>query len=356
MPPISNTPLVFDNSKFIWTPEMVSGIAPPGERSFRKIFATPAGKAPVFAQIISICDEAHTFYVNGREVGSVPSFYNAQSICVGLEPCVNVFGIQGRNGGPGWPAAATATIRITYLDGTTTILATDSSWKSYGGVAPGFSALSFDDSSWSPAYTVGATSWTTSMGGKAPPVAGCQALSFDDAYWIRTSLPTARPVGWRTFRRTLTSPAGKSAVLADIIISADAEFALYMNGALFGHTFPRIGQTKHFCVGLLAGTNVFAAKADYSRQTDHIGILSTMQITYTDNSTSTIVTDSSWLASTDASAGFERPDFDDRGWKNSDIVFKYPVVFGAFYNHTPEKVECQNVTLSPCPGYVSLYF
>ncbi|KAJ7473505.1 hypothetical protein FB451DRAFT_1134011 [Mycena latifolia] len=147
-----NTPLTFANSKWIWTSEMASGSAPQGLRSFRKAFMAPEGKTPVLAHILSVSDDAHTFFVNGRQVSSGP-FGVAQSRCAGLDPCLNVFAIKGENGGG--VAGVLATVRVTYSDGTTSTLVTDASWRADLQANPGFEALLVDDSSWSTAYIIG---------------------------------------------------------------------------------------------------------------------------------------------------------------------------------------------------------
>ncbi|KAJ7473539.1 hypothetical protein FB451DRAFT_293661 [Mycena latifolia] len=151
VPTLDNSPITFVNSKWIWTSEMATGSAPVDAlRSFRKAFVAPEGKTPVLAHILCVSDDDHTFFVNGRVVSSGP-FAVPRSVCVGLNPCLNVFAVKVQNSGGG-PAGLLVAIRVTYSDGTTSTLVTDASWRVDMEVKPGFEGLAFDDSSWNTAY------------------------------------------------------------------------------------------------------------------------------------------------------------------------------------------------------------
>ncbi|KAJ7627664.1 hypothetical protein DFH06DRAFT_966317, partial [Mycena polygramma] len=140
---------------WIWASEMAAGSAPQGPvRMFRKAFMAPEGKAPLSAHILSLNDDNHVLFVNGRQVSSGPPSV-PRAACVGLNPCLNVFAIKADNGGGG-AASLLAAIRITYSDGTTSMLGTDASWRVDTSETPGSEALSFDDSDWSTAYITGA--------------------------------------------------------------------------------------------------------------------------------------------------------------------------------------------------------
>ncbi|KAJ7448047.1 hypothetical protein FB451DRAFT_1533829 [Mycena latifolia] len=167
-------------------------------------------------------------------------------------------------------------------------------------------------------------------------------LSFMPAYWLWTSKPNSRPLGIRTFRKTFTTPVGKAPVLADILITADDKFTLYMNGELIGPT--RAYKANRFCVALRPCINVFAATAD-STFTDPGGIQAKFQISYADNSTSTVISDASWLVALTAPAGFERLEFDDSAWTPAYLFKQWSIVD----NDPPGKVECKNVESNPCP-------
>ncbi|KAJ7635549.1 hypothetical protein DFH06DRAFT_676141 [Mycena polygramma] len=147
-------PFGFANSKWIWTSEMAAGSAPVGAvRTFRKAFMAPEGKTPISAHILSASDDNQVFFVNGRQVSS-GTFGVPRAVCVGLNPCLNVFAVKVDNAGGG-PAGFLAAIRVTYSDGTTSMLGTDPSWRVDNGATPGFETLSFDDSAWATSYITG---------------------------------------------------------------------------------------------------------------------------------------------------------------------------------------------------------
>ncbi|KAJ7027801.1 hypothetical protein C8F04DRAFT_1399330 [Mycena alexandri] len=147
--------LDFSETKWIWTSGMAAGTVPVGNRvAARKVFIAPEGKVPVHAQILTAADDTHTVYVNGRAVISTTSW--------GVPNSENLGGIAG----------LIAKIRVTYLDGSTSTLVTDTSWRVDGSVPSGFEALAFDDSTWATAYVITPSPW--SPFGTLPPLAKCE--------------------------------------------------------------------------------------------------------------------------------------------------------------------------------------
>ncbi|KAJ6475130.1 hypothetical protein C8R47DRAFT_1076176 [Mycena vitilis] len=147
-------PFGFTNSKWIWSSEMAAGTAPVGAvRTFRKAFMAPEGKTPISAHIFSASDDNQVFFINGRQV-ITGTFGVPRAVCVGLNPCLNVFAVKVDNAGGG-PAGFLAAIRVTYSDGTTSMLGTDPSWRVDNGATTGFETLSFDDSVWATSYVTG---------------------------------------------------------------------------------------------------------------------------------------------------------------------------------------------------------
>ncbi|KAJ7473334.1 hypothetical protein FB451DRAFT_291435 [Mycena latifolia] len=177
----------------------------------------------------------------------------------------------------------------------------------------------------------------------APP------LTFDQSHWLWTAEMASGYgyIGTRAFRKTFVTPPGKTAVLAEIIMNGDDDFMLYVNGDTIGgaSSWP---DTKRFCMALRPDVNMFAATVHTAAQLV-AGLLGTIQITYSDNSTTTIVTDSSWRVTTGAPAGFERPEFDDGAWPAASSFWQYPAGdWGAFFVPSAEKVECKNVKPDTC--------
>ncbi|KAJ7726741.1 hypothetical protein B0H16DRAFT_262914 [Mycena metata] len=169
--------LDFSGTNWIWTSGMAAGTVPNGNRvAARKVFIAPEGKVPVHAQILTAADDTHTVYVNGRAVISTTSWGVPKSACSSLNPCLNVFSVHAAN--IGGIAGLIAKIRVTYLDGSTSTLVTDASWRVDGSVPAGFETLAFDDSAWATAYVItpyGQSLWTRF--GTLPPSAQCQPAS-----------------------------------------------------------------------------------------------------------------------------------------------------------------------------------
>ncbi|KAJ7500238.1 hypothetical protein B0H11DRAFT_803189 [Mycena galericulata] len=147
--PVQLQPLGLDKAKWIW-----NSATPGGTRAFRKSFFAPDGKIPVRAEIICTADDAFVFFVNGREVSSSAIYKRPEYACVALAPCLNVFAIKGTDLVAG-TSGVLAKVRVTYADGSTSIIVTDSSWRAAPDVQPGFENLTVDDSGWDTAHSFG---------------------------------------------------------------------------------------------------------------------------------------------------------------------------------------------------------
>ncbi|KAF8069110.1 hypothetical protein FPV67DRAFT_1106939 [Lyophyllum atratum] len=161
--------------------------------------------------------------------------------------------------------------------------------------------------------------------------------SFQSASWIWTSeaeSPIA-PVADRAFRRTYDPPTGKSASFADIIITADDQFALYVNGGLAGSTLHADDEfgwktAWRYHVPLGSKRNVFAVHGVnlHDRNTGQdspAGLLVAIQITQSDGSTTMLTSDSNWRISKDIPVNFEASSFDDSSWDSASSIGNYGV-------------------------------
>ncbi|KAJ7460971.1 lectin [Mycena galericulata] len=320
--------LDFSASTWIWTDEVSGGNAPVGARAFRKDFVAPLGKTPVQADIILTADNSLTLYVNGIEVGTGGDYRFAERFCVPLCSCLNVFAVTAVNGAttPN-PAGLIAAIQITYSDGTTSNIVTDTTWRYSISVPNGYEQLSFDDSSWSPAIGEGAygvSPWGQIAIPSSPPV-----LSFTDAEWIWTNevVNGVAPPGFRAFRRTYTPPPGQTPTSATIIITTDNAYTLYVNGVLVGsgNNFP-VAQT--YTVALAPAPEVvFAVYAENTLTVENpAGLLAAIEINTAEcNCTAGVmfVTDGSWKSNTGTPAGFQLPGYDDSTWPAATVEGPY---------------------------------
>lgn len=152
-------------------------------------------------------------------------------------------------------------------------------------------------------------------------------VTFAGAQWIWTPEPDApyAPAEPRAFRKSLASPDGKSASRAEIIITADDSYKLWVNGDLLGQTAGAENEwqgSKLFTADLDANDNVIAVRTTNGANTP-AGLLVAVRITYGDGSTETFTSDASWKASKTVSAGFEAKAFDDSSWQAAAVQASY---------------------------------
>ncbi|PBK78496.1 hypothetical protein ARMSODRAFT_1078037 [Armillaria solidipes] len=288
-------PLTLTDSDWIWTGEEASagGSAPIGSRPFRKTIPHRSPKCAVCATILIATDDLHTLYVNGAEIGSGASS-SAQVYTVGLNPeSDNVIAVNGTN--TGGPAGLIATVLVDYTDGTTETFVTDESWKTLKSAPPsGFANPSL-------------------------------ALAFDitQSNWIWTNETNSAgnaPVGHRAFRKTVTSPYGKEAVCAKVVIARQHIHSLCQRPV------PRIGHRLPHSPSILrasesADRNVFAV--DGENTGGPAGVIATILMAYNDGTSVSYVTDTTWKTFTGLPTDFQLPATDDSTWRDATIVGKY---------------------------------
>jgi alpha-L-rhamnosidase len=161
---------------------------------------------------------------------------------------------------------------------------------------------------------------------------GDQELSVDGGSWIWTPEDTSpqAPPEPRAFRRAHESPAGREATSAEILITGDDSFRLWVNGDEVGGTQGANNEwrtARRFEVDLAADRNVFAVRTTNSLESNGTnspaGLLAVVRIRYDDGSTEDIVTDGSWRAGHTVPPGFEQPDFDDDEWSQAAVQAPY---------------------------------
>ncbi|KAG5634482.1 hypothetical protein H0H81_001804 [Sphagnurus paluster] len=297
-------------------------------------FTTPNGKAAISALILITVDDQFSLYVNGNLVGSSPTtpdiWKSSQKFSVPLSHSSNLFAVRGTN--VGGPAGLLAAIQITFSDGTTTIISSDASWRSAKNIPENFEFPSVNDSSWSPATVLapyGSGPWETNV--HSP----CGDISFTDATWIWSSevaLPIA-PAQPRAFHKTFQTPDGKTLKAAFILLTVDDGFDLYVNGILIGSSpsQPDIWRAaQRYTVPLnVSSSTLFAIKAtnlpDGSNGPTPAGLLATIQIVYTDETSTLIFSDSTWKVNKEVRAGFELPSTDDFTWSSATAIGNFGV-------------------------------
>ncbi|KAJ7273026.1 lectin [Mycena rebaudengoi] len=322
--------LDFSRSNWIWTNDVAAGAAPVGARAFRKAFTAPLGKTPVSAEILITADNVFTLYVNGAQVGTGPDYRYAERFCVALYPCLNVFAVTAVNAAtvPN-PAGLLVSIQILYQDGTTSTIVSDTTWRASIPVPNGFEQLSFDDSSWAPAIAEGAhgvSPWGRIGNPADPPAFSLQGVSW---IWTNEVVNGNAPPGPRAFRRTYIPPPGQIPTSANIIIAADNEYSLYVNGVLVG-SGTNFNVAQRYVVNLAPAPSVVLAvyAVNTAAVNNPAGLIVVAEIDSTSSecnctSGALLVTPQGWKANTGTPIGFQLPDYDDSSWPAATVEGVY---------------------------------
>lgn len=175
----------------------------------------------------------------------------------------------------------------------------------------------FDEDDWSGSVWIG----NGSAAGEDDPI------DLTGAQWIWTSDATTSgaPGEPRAFRRTVPTPDGKAATSADVLITADDSFRLFVNGELVGETEGAENEwqsSKLYTTDLDPQRNVFAVQTTNSPGSP-AGLIATIRIRYDDGSEDLVRTGTDWLASKTIPAGFAEPGFDDSAWPEAHAIADY---------------------------------
>ncbi|KAF4616409.1 hypothetical protein D9613_008242 [Agrocybe pediades] len=158
IPPSAASPrLSLSDANWIWTNEVQSGIAPVGNRAFRKTINLPPGQRATSATIYMAADDSFTLYVQGRIVGS-GSNWTANKYVVDILPHSQEVTIAVFAHNIGGPAGIIGQVNLTMEDcdcGSVVSFVTDGSWKSSNGTPAGFEQFGYDDSAWPAAVVEG---------------------------------------------------------------------------------------------------------------------------------------------------------------------------------------------------------
>ncbi|KAJ7495464.1 hypothetical protein FB451DRAFT_983914, partial [Mycena latifolia] len=323
----------FTSASWIWAPESAPPNAPPGDAALRFTYTPPAGKTPASATIVATVDDRFTLYANGALVGSAPNttdiWMQAQIFRgVPLSGANVLFAVRGTNlpdvstGGAG-PAGLLFAAQVTFTDGSSALVTSSTAWKATASIPANFQSPATSDADWPAALSLGAygvAPWDTQVV-VANPTPALPALA--SATWVWNSAAPSAPAGDVAFRRTLPAPAGKSAVSATVVLTADDTFSFWVNGALVGaapnETDVWMTAQQFTDIALNASTNVFAVRATNradvtSGGPSPAGLLVSASVLYSDGSSAALVSDASWKASADIPDGWEAVGFDDSKW------------------------------------------
>ena len=145
------------------------------------------------------------------------------------------------------------------------------------------------------------------------------ALDLTNSNWITFGARDVPGGVIHDFRLDLTSPAGKNAVSSEIIIACDDLCDIWVNGASYLGEQTNWQTSNSFCVQASASSNVFAVQVENEGSIPNASaFIAAIQIHYSDGSSDTFVTDTTWRASSNTS-GLQQVGFDDsnRAYENT---------------------------------------
>ncbi len=171
--------------------------------------------------------------------------------------------------------------------------------------------------------TVGLLASCALAAAKAPP------MSFEGAKWIWSSSSLGEdgrsyPAEVRFFRAALTLPQGTQVTSAELIVTCDNMFVLFLNGKLAGESEASNncwGNPRWFDVAgmLVPGRNVIAVEA-VNTLPGPAGLIAKLVVRLGDGRQAVRVTDASWKFSDEEVANWHRADFDDKVWADAYVV------------------------------------
>jgi hypothetical protein len=247
-----------------------------------------------------------TLWMNGQPIGAsedIPDGWTfARVLRAQLNSTGNLFSVLVENSGrsPAPPPGLLASIQVLYTDSTTSSLVSDPSWLATSNIPVDF-PIPFELSHFAAAAV--AAPYKSSQGISLPSPDPAP-LTLNDSSWIwstQNASAVADP-GTVGFRKTFSTPAGKSMQSATVLMTADNFFQLYINGKYIGSPPGSAGlwtYAQQFAVNLNATFNTFTIFAQNFPDSRPAGnpaaFLGAIKVIYTDGTSQIIRTDSSWL-------------------------------------------------------------
>jgi alpha-L-rhamnosidase len=142
--------------------------------------------------------------------------------------------------------------------------------------------------------------------------------------WIWYPETTAATNAARYFRKTFVVPANLGVAGAQMLLTADDQFTLYVNGTFVGSGI-NWKQFSLFSLNSLVqpGTNTIAIAG--SNILYQAGLTGRLDYRGSDGSTNTVFIDGTWLTSSNPAANWEQPGFDDSSWVNASVLGSYGI-------------------------------
>jgi hypothetical protein len=158
---------------WIWYPEgNPAQNAPAEKRYFRRTFTVSDTARVADAALFASCDDRCSIALNGKPLGSVEGWDRGRlfkNLASSLLPGTNLLAIEAENkqAPAANPAGLIARLHLTFADGSTVTLDSDTHWRASKTPDPSWNQLSFDESNWKTAAPV--ASWGDARGARSHP-------------------------------------------------------------------------------------------------------------------------------------------------------------------------------------------
>lgn len=177
-------------------------------------------------------------------------------------------------------------------------------------------------------------------------------LTLDGAYWIwypEGNPAVDAPVGAVYFRYAFQSPPVEQLTKAEMLLSADDVYLLYVNGAMADISPQETDAWKQarwidLLPYLRTGSNVISIIAMNAAPTgsrNPAGLIGSLRIEHVSGASGVFRTNGEWKVSKAIETGWLDPGFDDSGWQNAMEV--------AVFGEGPWGTQVQRPTYSPAP-------
>ncbi|MGA2625027.1 MAG: glycoside hydrolase family 78 protein [Bacteroidota bacterium] len=324
-------------TQWVWFPEGDPTKEVPAEtRYFRRAIQLPEGKTVKEAHFHITGDDSSAIFVNGKQLLSNDDFMTVPDIDATsvLHEGTNLLAASVHNAGtkPN-PAGLVGRLDITFTDGSSLTIRTDSLWKTTNRENAGWQSLEFIDTGWVAAKVVGPV-------GMHP---WGEMLGFSDrrlpARWMRKEFTAEKPL-----RR------------ATVCISGLGLSELYINGKKVGDhvlspalsEYPkRVYYVTHEvtsailkgvnAIGVVLGNGRFFAPR-HGQSDEYPKLLLQLHLEYVNGTSQDILSDDSWKLTTDGPilanneydgeeydarkelVGWSQTGYDDSGWEQAQVV------------------------------------
>lgn len=338
--------LNLSGAKWIWLRSGAGFAASPaGDEYFRFAFDLPADKTVSKFELAFTADDSATVYLNGHEIGSM-SLWNDGTFYIGsefLKTGKNALAFKVNNASVGY-AGLVAKAKVSYSDGTSATYTTDKNgWKvTKAAPATGWQQPEFNDSAWSTpdqAENFGASPWGTSvtLRGGGSRAATVLRKEFSVNKKIDTALVSLCGLGF--FELSVNGKKPDDSVLNPYVTQYDK--------TVYYRTFDLTEMLKE-------GKNALGVELGNSHYNEIGGVwnwptanwrddpklMLRLDIRYTDGTTDTIVSDTSWKVTQNGPitansmyygdvydarkvlTDFDKAGYDDSSWKSASVMAK----------------------------------